>query len=127
MKLKLKLHVETRRIINFTKPICISQVMTSLWIKKLFIGNWVRFLKAGCTTKCKNVKHLGLLLAKNAYCKLNNKLWWVAQCDKIISEEVFILNYCHTHYFHNSGDIFDKVIIYYERKGSLKEIVFLQK
>ena len=80
--------------------------MTSLWIKKLFIGNWVRFLKAGCT-ECKNVKHLGLLLAKNAYCKLNNKLWWVAQWDKMISEEVFLI----THYFHNSDDVFDKVIM----------------
>ena len=126
MKLKSKLHVETRRIVNFTKPICISQVKTSLWIKTLFIGNSVRFLKAGCTTECKNVKHLGLLLAKNAYCKLNNKLWWVAQWDKIIFEEVFLIIAIHIIF-----TILPLILLikwlYYECKGSLKEIVFLQK
>ena len=76
------------------------------------LQNFVAFSEyTNFTTECKNVKHLGLLLAKNAYCKLNNKLWWMAQRDKISSEEVFNLNYCHTQYFHNSVDIFDKVVI----------------
>ena len=83
MKLKSKLHFETRRIINFTKPICISYdffVDKKAFHRKLsqVFKGWMYY------TECKNVKHLGLLLAKNAYCKLNNKLWWVAQWDKII-------------------------------------------
>ena len=86
MKLKSKLHDKTRRMINFTKPICISQLSYDIFVdKKAFHRKMGQVFKGWMYyTECKNVKHLGLLLAKNAYCKLNNKLWWVAQWDKII-------------------------------------------